>query len=67
MLNVLWLAFVSVWVLEEASLGLFAAAVWATAAEAVREQGVAGFQLRVRWLGRYACCRRRRSGRAAWC
>lgn len=49
-LNLLWLVFISAWVLEEAILGLFASAVAATAAEAVREQGVAGFRLRVRWL-----------------
>jgi hypothetical protein len=51
-LNVLWLVFISAWVPEEAILGLFAAAVAATAAEAVREQGLAGFRLRVRWLWR---------------
>lgn len=49
-LNLLWLVFISAWVLEEAILGLFAAAVAATAAEAVREQGVAGFRPRARWL-----------------
>jgi multisubunit Na+/H+ antiporter MnhE subunit len=49
-LNVLWLVFISAWVLEEAILGVVAAAVAATAAEAVREQGVAGFRPRVRWL-----------------
>jgi multisubunit Na+/H+ antiporter MnhE subunit len=51
-LNVLWLVFISAWVPEEAILGLVAAAVAATAAEAVREQGLAGFRLRVRWLWR---------------
>ena len=51
-LNVLWLVFISAWVLEEAILGLLAAAVGATAAEAVREQGLAGFRLRARWLWR---------------
>jgi hypothetical protein len=51
-LNLLWLLFISAWVLEEAILGLVAAAVAATAAEAVREQGVAGFRPRVRWLRR---------------
>lgn len=51
-LNVLWLVFISAWVLEEAILGLFAAAVAATAAEAVREQGLAGFRPRARWLWR---------------
>ena len=49
-LNVLWLVFISAWVPEEAILGLFAAAVAATAAEAVREQGVAGFRFRAAWL-----------------
>src|SRR5918994_1285756 len=51
-LNLLWLVFISAWVLEEAILGLFAAAVAATAAEAVREQGLAGFRPRARWLWR---------------
>ncbi len=51
-LNLLWLVFISAWVLEEAILGVFASAVAATAAEAVREQGVAGFRFRVRWLWR---------------
>jgi hypothetical protein len=51
-LNLLWLVFISAWVLEEAIIGLFAAAVAATAAEAVREQGVAGFRPRIRWLWR---------------
>jgi hypothetical protein len=51
-LNVLWLIFISALVLEESILGLFAAAVGATAAEAVREQGLAGFRLRRRWLWR---------------
>jgi hypothetical protein len=37
-LNGLWLVFISAWATEEAVLGLFAAAVAATAAEAVREQ-----------------------------
>jgi hypothetical protein len=49
-LNALWLVFISAWVLEEEILGLLAAAVGATAAEAVREQGVAGFRPRARWL-----------------
>jgi multisubunit Na+/H+ antiporter MnhE subunit len=49
-LNVLWLIFISAWVLEEAILGLLAAAVGATAAEAVREQKLGGFRLRGRWL-----------------
>lgn len=51
-LNLLWLVLISAWVLEEAILGLFAAAVAATAAEAVREQGLAGFRPRARWLWR---------------
>jgi hypothetical protein len=51
-LNLLWLLLISAWVLEETILGLLAAAVAATAAEAVREQGVAGFRLRARWLRR---------------
>ena len=51
-LNLLWLLLISAWVTEEAILGLFAAAVAATAAEAVREQGVAGFRPRARWLRR---------------
>jgi hypothetical protein len=51
-LNLLWLVFISAWVLEEAILGLFAAAVAATAAEAVREQGLAGFRPHARWLWR---------------
>jgi hypothetical protein len=49
-LNALWLVFISAWVVAEAVLGVFASAVAATAAEAVREQGVAGFRPRVRWL-----------------
>lgn len=38
--NLLWLVFISAWELEEELLGLIAAAVGATAAEAVREQGL---------------------------
>ena len=49
-LNVLWLVFISAWVVEEEILGLFAAAIGATAAEAVREQGLTGFRMRARWL-----------------
>ena len=49
-LNLVWLVFVSTGSLEEAILGLFAAAIAATAAEAVREQGVAGFRPRASWL-----------------
>jgi hypothetical protein len=51
-LNLLWLVFISAWVLEEELLGLVAAAVGATAAEAVREQGLMGFRPRARWLWR---------------
>jgi multisubunit Na+/H+ antiporter MnhE subunit len=49
-LNVLWLVFISAWVVEEEILGLFASAIAATAAEAVREQGLVGFRPRARWL-----------------
>ena len=49
-LNLLWLVFISAWVVEEAILGLLAAAIGATAAEAVREQGLAGFKIRAHWL-----------------
>ena len=52
MLNVLWLVLISDWVVAEEILGLVAAAVGATAAEAVREQGLSGFRLRARWLKR---------------
>jgi Na+/H+ ion antiporter subunit len=51
-LNVLWLMLISAWVVEEELLGLFASAVGATAAEAVREQGLVGFRPRARWLWR---------------
>jgi hypothetical protein len=49
-LNALWLVFIAAWVLDEEVLGLVASAIAATAAEAVREQGLAGFRLRPRWL-----------------
>jgi multisubunit Na+/H+ antiporter MnhE subunit len=49
-LNVLWLVFISAWVWSEAILGLFASAIGATAAEAVRELGLTGFRMRARWL-----------------
>jgi hypothetical protein len=49
-LNVLWLVLISAWVVEEEILGLFAAAIGATAAEAVREQRLTGFRMRARWL-----------------
>ena len=45
-LNVLWLVLISAWVPAEEILGLVAAAIGATAAEAVREQGLTGFRLR---------------------
>ena len=51
-LNLLWLLLISAWIPEEAVLGVFAAALAATGAEAVREQGVAGFRPRARWLWR---------------
>jgi hypothetical protein len=51
-LNLLWLIFISAWVPEEEILGLFASAVAATGAEAVREQGVAGFQPQLSWFWR---------------
>jgi membrane-anchored protein YejM (alkaline phosphatase superfamily) len=41
-LNLLWLLLISAWIPEEEVLGLFAAAVAATAAEVVREQPMAG-------------------------
>jgi hypothetical protein len=50
LLNALWLVFISAWVVAEEILGLFAAAIAATAAEAVREQGLAAFRPRARWL-----------------
>jgi hypothetical protein len=43
---------ISAWVPEEEILGLLAAAVGATAAEAVREQGLTRFRPRARWLWR---------------
>jgi multisubunit Na+/H+ antiporter MnhE subunit len=49
-LNVLWLVFISAWVIEEEILGLFASAIAATAAEAVREQGLVGFRPRAHWF-----------------
>jgi hypothetical protein len=51
-LNLLWLVLISAFVWQEEILGLFAAALGATAAEAVREQGLAGFRPRARWLWR---------------
>ena len=51
-LNLLWLLLISAWVPEEEMLGLLAAALAATAAEAVREQPMAGFRIRARWLWR---------------
>lgn len=49
-LNVLWLALISAFVFEEAVLGLFASALAATAAVAVREQRLVRFRPRMRWL-----------------
>jgi hypothetical protein len=49
-LNVLWLILIAAWVPAEEILGLFAAAVGAIAAEAVREHGFGGFRVRARWL-----------------
>jgi hypothetical protein len=49
-LNVLWLILIAAWVPAEEVLGLFAAALGATAAEAVREHGFGGFRVRARWL-----------------
>jgi hypothetical protein len=49
-LNVLWLVFISAWVVEEEILGLVASAIAATASEAVRAQGLTGFRPRARWL-----------------
>lgn len=49
-LNVLWLVLISAWVVAEEVLGLVAAAIGATAAEAVREQGLSGFRFRPRWV-----------------
>ena len=51
-LNLIWLVLISAWIPEEAILGVLASAVAATAAEAVREQGMAGFRPRARWLWR---------------
>lgn len=51
-LNLMWLVLISAWVPEEALLGVLASAIAATAAEAVREQGLAGFRPRARWLWR---------------
>jgi multisubunit Na+/H+ antiporter MnhE subunit len=49
-LNALWLVLIAAWVPAEEVLGLVAAAIAATAAEAVREQGLGGFRPRARWL-----------------
>jgi hypothetical protein len=49
-LNVVWLILIAAWVPAEEVLGLFASAVGATAAEAVREHGFGGFRFRLRWL-----------------
>jgi hypothetical protein len=49
-LNALWLVFIAAWIPAEEVLGLVASAIAATAAEAVREQGLARFRIRARWL-----------------
>jgi multisubunit Na+/H+ antiporter MnhE subunit len=49
-LNVLWLVFISAFDLAEEVLGVVACAIAATAAEAVREQGLTRFRPRARWL-----------------
>jgi hypothetical protein len=49
-MNVLWLVFISAFVVAEAVLGVVASAVAATAAEAVREQGLTRFKPRARWF-----------------
>src|SRR6201999_3927314 len=49
-LNVLCLVFTSAFVLAEAVLGVVASAIAATAAEAVREQGLTRFKPRARWF-----------------
>jgi hypothetical protein len=48
--NLLWLWLISAWVDSEAVLGLFASALAATAATAVREQGMIPFRPRARWF-----------------
>jgi hypothetical protein len=49
-LNALWLVFISAFVVAEEMLGIVASAIAATAAQAVREQGLSGFRVRPRWL-----------------
>jgi hypothetical protein len=49
-LNVLWLWLISAFVFAETILGLFAAALGATAAVAVQSQNLIEFRLRPRWL-----------------
>jgi hypothetical protein len=49
-LNALWLVFISAFVVAEEVLGVVASAVAATAAQAVREQGLTGFRVRPRWV-----------------
>jgi hypothetical protein len=49
-LNLLWLLLISSFVLEETILGLFASALAATAAVAVREQVLVAFRPQPRWL-----------------
>jgi multisubunit Na+/H+ antiporter MnhE subunit len=49
-LNALWLVFISAFVVAEEVLGVVASAIAATAAEAVREQGLTRFKPRARWF-----------------
>jgi hypothetical protein len=49
-LNLLWLIFISAWVLEEEVLGLLASGVAATAAAAVARQRLLEFRPRATWL-----------------
>jgi hypothetical protein len=49
-LNALWLVFISAFVVAEEVLGIVASAIAATAAQAVREQGLSGFRVRPRWV-----------------
>ena len=49
-LNLIWLALISAWVTAEAVLGLFASALAATAAVAVRSQHLIVFRPRLEWL-----------------
>jgi hypothetical protein len=51
-LNLIWLWLISAFVVSETILGIFASALAATAATAVREQAVISFRPRLRWLAR---------------